>query len=62
VGKGAPIRIISPEATGAPDIFWFAKMGGSVASMTAETARTILAALPDRRQLALRDFDRRNCR
>ena len=32
--KGAAVRIISPEATGAPDIFWFAKMGGSVASIT----------------------------
>ena len=32
--KGAPIRIISPEATGVPDIFWFAKLGGPVASMT----------------------------
>jgi NitT/TauT family transport system substrate-binding protein len=31
--KGAPIRIISPEATGAPDIFWFAKIAGPVASM-----------------------------
>jgi NitT/TauT family transport system substrate-binding protein len=31
--KGAPIRIISPQATGAPDIFWFARIGGPVASM-----------------------------
>jgi NitT/TauT family transport system substrate-binding protein len=31
--KGAPIRIISPESTGAPDIFWFAKVVGPVASM-----------------------------
>jgi NitT/TauT family transport system substrate-binding protein len=31
---GTPLKIISPEATGAPDIFWFAKVGGPVASMT----------------------------
>jgi NitT/TauT family transport system substrate-binding protein len=31
--KGVPIRIISPESTGAPDIFWFAKVAGPVASM-----------------------------
>lgn len=31
--RGAPIRIISPESTGRPDIFWFAKIVGAVASM-----------------------------
>lgn len=31
--KGAPIKIISPEATGAPDIFWFARVGGPITSM-----------------------------
>jgi NitT/TauT family transport system substrate-binding protein len=31
--KGAPIRIISPEATGAPDMFWYAKAGGPVKSL-----------------------------
>jgi NitT/TauT family transport system substrate-binding protein len=31
--KGAPIRIISPQATGAPNIFWYAKIAGPVASM-----------------------------
>jgi ABC-type nitrate/sulfonate/bicarbonate transport system substrate-binding protein len=31
--NGAPIKIISPEATGAPDIFWFAKVGGPITSM-----------------------------
>jgi NitT/TauT family transport system substrate-binding protein len=30
---GAPIKIISPESTGAPDIFWFGKIAGPVASM-----------------------------
>lgn len=30
---GAPIRIISPESTGAPDIFWFGKIAGPVASV-----------------------------
>jgi NitT/TauT family transport system substrate-binding protein len=28
---GAPVKIISPEATGAPDVFWFAKIAGPVA-------------------------------
>jgi len=31
--KGAPIKIISPEATGAPDIFWFSRSGGSIHGM-----------------------------
>lgn len=31
--KGAPIKIISPEATGAPDIFWFARAGGPIRHM-----------------------------
>lgn len=31
--KGAPIRIISPESTGAPDLFWFAKIAGPVAAI-----------------------------
>jgi NitT/TauT family transport system substrate-binding protein len=28
--KGEPVRIISPQTTGAPDIFWFAKIAGPV--------------------------------
>jgi NitT/TauT family transport system substrate-binding protein len=31
--KGAPIKVISPETTGAPDIFWFAKVFYFVGSM-----------------------------
>lgn len=31
--EGAPIKIISPEATGAPDIFWFARAGGPTRRM-----------------------------
>lgn len=30
---GAPIKIISPEATGAPDIFWFSRAGGPIRCM-----------------------------
>ena len=30
---GAPVKIISPEATGAADVFWFAKVAGPVASV-----------------------------
>jgi NitT/TauT family transport system substrate-binding protein len=31
--KGEPVRIISSQTTGAPDIFWFAKIAGPVASL-----------------------------
>jgi NitT/TauT family transport system substrate-binding protein len=31
--NGAPIKIISPEATGAPDIFWFSRAGGPIRRM-----------------------------
>lgn len=31
--KGAPVKIVSPEATGAPDIFWFSRAGGPIRSM-----------------------------
>lgn len=30
---GAPVKIISPESTGAADVFWFAKISGPVGSM-----------------------------
>jgi NitT/TauT family transport system substrate-binding protein len=30
---GAPVKIISPQSTGAPDVFWFAKIAGPVAGM-----------------------------
>ena len=30
---GAPVKIISPESTGAPDVFWFGKIAGPVASV-----------------------------
>jgi NitT/TauT family transport system substrate-binding protein len=31
--NGAPIKIISPEATGAPDVFWFSRVGGPIRRM-----------------------------
>jgi NitT/TauT family transport system substrate-binding protein len=31
--KGAPVRIVSPEATGAPDIFWYVKADSPIKSM-----------------------------
>ena len=31
--KGAPVRIISPEATGAPDIFWYVKADSPIKTM-----------------------------
>ena len=30
--QGAPVRIVSAELTGAPDIFWYAKIAGPTAS------------------------------
>ena len=30
---GAPVKIISPASTGAPDVFWFAKVAGPVAGV-----------------------------
>ena len=30
---GAPVKIISPESTGAPDVFWFGKVVGPVATV-----------------------------
>ena len=30
---GAPVKIISPESTGAPDVFWYGKIAGPVASV-----------------------------
>lgn len=32
--RGEPVRIISPESTGAPDLFWTAKIAGAIASMS----------------------------
>lgn len=31
--KGAPIKVISPEATGAADFFWFSRAGGPIRRM-----------------------------
>jgi NitT/TauT family transport system substrate-binding protein len=31
--KGAPVRVISPASTGAPEVFWYAKAGSGIASL-----------------------------
>jgi NitT/TauT family transport system substrate-binding protein len=31
--KGAPVRVISPASTGAPEVFWYAKAGRGIASL-----------------------------
>src|ERR1700722_8744730 len=31
--KGAPVRVISPASTGAPEVFWYAKAGGGIKSL-----------------------------
>jgi NitT/TauT family transport system substrate-binding protein len=44
--KGAPVRVISPQATGAPDIFWFAKIAGPVARMQDLHGQTVSFSTP----------------
>jgi NitT/TauT family transport system substrate-binding protein len=39
--KGAPVRIISAEATGAPDIFWYAKAGSGIKSLKDAHGKTV---------------------
>jgi NitT/TauT family transport system substrate-binding protein len=31
--KGAPVRVISPASTGAPEVFWYAKAGSGIKSL-----------------------------
>jgi NitT/TauT family transport system substrate-binding protein len=44
--KGAPVRIISPEATGAPDIFWYAKAGSPIKSLKDAHGKTVSFSNP----------------
>ena len=44
--KGAPVRIISAEATGAPDMFWYAKAGGPVKSIKDLKGKTVSFSNP----------------
>jgi len=44
--KGAPIRIISPEATGAPDIFWYVKADSPIKSMKDLHGKTVSFSNP----------------
>ncbi len=44
--KGAPIRIISPEATGAPDIFWYVKADSPIKSMKDLHGKTVSFSEP----------------
>ena len=39
--KGAPVRIISAEATGAPDIFWYAKATSGIKSLKDAHGKTV---------------------
>jgi NitT/TauT family transport system substrate-binding protein len=39
--KGAPVRIISAEATGAPDMFWYAKASSGVKTMKDLHGKTV---------------------
>lgn len=39
--KGAPVRIISAEATGAPDIFWYAKASSPINSLKDAHGKTV---------------------
>jgi len=44
--KGAPIRIISPEATGAPDIFWYVKADSPIKSFKDLHGKTVAFSAP----------------
>jgi NitT/TauT family transport system substrate-binding protein len=39
--KGAPLRIISPNSTGAPDIYWYAKASSGIKSLKDAAGKTI---------------------
>jgi NitT/TauT family transport system substrate-binding protein len=44
--KGAPVRIVSPEATGSPDIFWYVKAASPIKSMKDLHGKTISFSNP----------------
>ena len=44
--KGAPIRIVSPEATGAPDIFWYVKADSPIKSFKDLHGKTVSFSAP----------------
>jgi NitT/TauT family transport system substrate-binding protein len=44
--KGAPVRIISPEATGAPDIFWYAKADSPIKSLKDAHGKSVAFSNP----------------
>ena len=44
--KGAPVRIISAEATGAPDMFWYAKASSGIKSIKDLHGKTVAYSNP----------------
>jgi NitT/TauT family transport system substrate-binding protein len=44
--KGAPVRVISPEATGAPDIFWYAKADSPIKSLKDAHGKSVAFSNP----------------
>ena len=44
---GAPVKIISPESTGAPDVFWYGKIAGPVASVGDLHGQAVGYSAPD---------------
>ena len=44
--KGAPVRIISAEATGAPDMFWYAKATSGIKSLKDAHGKTVSFSNP----------------
>jgi NitT/TauT family transport system substrate-binding protein len=44
--KGAPVRVISAEATGAPDLFWYAKSASGIKSFADVANKTIAYSEP----------------
>src|SRR5262247_2953739 len=44
--KGMPVKIISAEATGAPDAFWYARPHSGIASLADTAGRTVAFSSP----------------
>ncbi len=44
--KGMPVKIISAEATGAPDAFWYARPESGIKSITDTTGKTVAFSSP----------------
>ncbi len=44
--KGAPVRVISAETTGAPDLFWYARSSANLKSLSEAAGKTVAYSEP----------------